>query len=164
MASWSYAFRRMRILFAVIADICPIAQMGRRPGHVGGPEIELGPVSGEEGGMTAALLLLETVDLGLELRVRGDRAGLAQHLAALDVLPLRPPKQAADVVAGLPLIQDLAEHLDPGDHGLLGRLDANDLDLVAGVDDSLLDPASGDRAATGDREDVLDRHQEWLVE
>src|SRR5688500_20359890 len=31
MASWSYAFRRMRILFAVIAAICPIAQMGRRP-------------------------------------------------------------------------------------------------------------------------------------
>src|SRR6186997_529735 len=32
MASWSYALRRIRILFAVIADIGPIAQMGRRPG------------------------------------------------------------------------------------------------------------------------------------
>src|SRR6476620_4511057 len=32
MASWSYAFRRIRILFAVIVDIRPIAQMGRRPG------------------------------------------------------------------------------------------------------------------------------------
>ena len=46
----------------------------------------------------------------------------------------------------------------------VGVLDADDLDLVAGVDDALLDPARGDGAAPGDREDVLDRHQERLVE
>ena len=45
-----------------------------------------------------------------------------------------------------------------------GVLDADDLDLVAGVDDALLDAAGGDGAAAGDREDVLDRHQEGLVE
>ena len=43
-------------------------------------------------------------------------------------------------------------------------MDADDLDRVAGVDDALLDAAGGDRAAAGDREDVLDRHQERLVE
>ena len=42
--------------------------------------------------------------------------------------------------------------------------DPDDLDLVAGVDDALLDAARGDGAAAGDREDVLDRHQERLVE
>src|SRR5216117_2321300 len=31
MASWSYAFRRMRILFAVIADICPYRADGAPP-------------------------------------------------------------------------------------------------------------------------------------
>src|SRR4051794_33949134 len=136
----------------------------RHPGHVGGPEVELRPVSGEERSVAAALLLLEAVHLGLELRVRGDRAWLAEYLSALDVLPLRPAKEATHVVARLPLIEDLAEHLDSGDHGLRRRLDAHDLDLVAGVDDPLLDPARGDRAAAGDREDVLDRHQERLVE
>jgi hypothetical protein len=52
----------------------------------------------------------------------------------------------------------------PGDDRLRGVLDADDLDLVAGVHDALLDPARGDGAAAGDREDVLDRHQERLVE
>ena len=40
----------------------------------------------------------------------------------------------------------------------------DDLDLVAGVDDALLDLAGHDGAATGDREHVLDRHEERLVE
>ena len=90
--------------------------------------------------------------------------GLAEHLAALDLLALGAAQQAADVVAGLPLVEDLVEHLHPGDDRLRGVVDADDLDLVAGVDDALLDPAGGDGAAAGDREDVLDRHQERLVE
>jgi hypothetical protein len=52
--------------------------------------------------VTAALLLLEHVDLGLELRVRRDRARLAEHLPALDLLALDAAQEAADVVAGLP--------------------------------------------------------------
>ncbi len=47
---------------------------------------------------------------------------------------------------------------------LRGRTDADDLDLLAALDDALLDTAGGDGAATGDREDVLDRHEERLVE
>ena len=91
--------------------------------------------------------------------------GLGEHLAALDVLALRASQQAADVVAGLPVVEQLAEHLDAGDDGL-GRLrvDPDQLDLVADVDLALLDAARRDGAAAGDREDVLDRHQERLVE
>src|SRR3954470_912958 len=131
---------------------------------VGGAEVELRPVAREERRVTAALLLLQDVDLGLELGVRRDRAGLAQHLAALDLLALGAAKQAADVVAGLALIEDLAEHLDAGDDRGGRLLDADDLHRVAGVDDALLDAAGRDGAAPGDREDVLDRHQERLVE
>src|SRR3954451_3899752 len=133
------------------------------PGHVRGAEVELGAVAGEERRVTAALLLLEDVDLGLVLRVRRDGARLAQHLAALDLLALGATQQAADVVAGLALVEDLAEHLDTGDDGGGGLLDADDLDGVTGVDDALLDAARGDGAAARDREDVLDRHQEGLV-
>src|SRR5581483_4679479 len=133
-------------------------------GDVGRAEVELRPITGDERRVTAALLLLQAVDLRLVLRMRRDRAGLAEHLAALDLLPLRATKQAADVVAGTSLVEDLAEHLDAG-HDRLGRvLDPDDLDLIAGVDDALLDTAGGDGAAPGDREDVLDRHQERLVE
>ena len=41
-----------------------------------------------------------------------------EHLAALDFLALGAAQQAADVVAGLALVEQLAEHLDAGDDGL----------------------------------------------
>src|SRR5918999_835143 len=137
----------------------------RHPGHVGRPEVELRPVAVEERGVTATLLLPQAVHLGLELRVRGDRARLAEDLPALDVLTADATEEAADVVARLALVEDLAEHLDPGHDGVAGLLvDADDLDRVAGVHDALLDAAGCDGAAAGDREDVLDRHQEGAVE
>src|SRR5215218_419681 len=132
--------------------------------HVGRAEVELRAVAREERRVAAALLLLQHVHLGLELRVRGDRPGLAQHLPALDLLALGAAQQAADVVAGLPLVEDLAEHLDAGDDRGLRREDADDLDVVARVHDALLDAAGRHSAAAGDREDVLDRHQERAVE
>src|SRR4051812_48480779 len=120
-------------------------------GDVRRAEVELGPVPVEERGVAAALFLLEDVHLGLEVRVRGDRAGLAQHLAALDLLALDAAEQAADVVAGLALVQDLAEHLDAGDDRAGGRgVDTDDLHGVARVDDALLDTAGRDGAAAGD--------------
>src|SRR3954451_7954510 len=131
---------------------------------VGGAEVELRPVAREERRVTAALLLLQDVDLGLVLRVRRDRAGLAENLPALDLLALGTAQEAAHVVAGLALVKDLAEHLDAGDDRGGRVLDADDLDVVAGVDDTLLDAARGDRATARDREDVLDRHQAGLVQ
>ena len=68
--------------------------------------------------------------------MRGDRARLAQHLAALDVFTADAADQRADVVAGLALVEQLAEHLDAGDDGLLGVLDADDLDFLANLDDA----------------------------
>src|SRR5213080_3170790 len=61
--------------------------------HVGGAEVELRAVAREERRVAPALLLLEDVHLGLELGVRRDRPGLAQHLAALDLLALGAAQQ-----------------------------------------------------------------------
>ena len=44
------------------------------------------------------------------------------------------------------------------------RTDADDLDFVADLDDAALDAAGHDGATAGDREHVLDRHQERLVD
>src|SRR3954469_22658112 len=113
-------------------------------GDVGRAEVELRPIAGDERRVTATLLLLQAVDLRLVLRMRRDRAGLAEHLPALDLLALRASEQRADVVAGAALVEDLAEHLDAG-HNRLGRVgDPDDLNLVAGVDDALLDAAGRD--------------------
>src|SRR4051812_10100009 len=134
-------------------------------GHVRRAEVELRAVAVEERGVTATLLLLQAVHLRGELGVRRDRARLAENLPALDLLTLGTAQEASDVVAGLALVEDLAEHLDAGDDRVRGLLvDTDDLDGVAGVDDALLDAAGRDGAAAGDREDVLDRHQERAVQ
>ena len=123
----------------------PVGQADRA-GDVGGAQVELRPVAVVERGVPAALLLGQDVDLGVELGVRLDRAGLGQDLAALDVLALDAAQEAADVVAGPALVEQLLEHLDAGDDDLAGRPDADDLDLVADLDDAALDPAGRDGA------------------
>src|SRR5271154_3728065 len=45
-------------------------------GYVRRTEVELGPVTVEKRGVTAAFFLAQNVDLTLELGVRGDRTGL----------------------------------------------------------------------------------------
>src|ERR1700681_4322454 len=134
------------------------------PGHVRGPHVELRAVALEERGVAAALFLGEDVDLRLELGVRLDRSRLGQDLAALDLLALDAAQQAADVIARLAGIEQLVEHLDAGHNRLTGVVDADHLDLFVDLDLAALDPPGDDRATTFDREDVLDRHHERLVE
>ena len=95
--------------------------------------------------------------------MRRDRAGLGQHLAALDVVALNAAQEAADVVAGLALVERLFEHLDAGDDRLAGLAHADDFDFIADLDDAALDAAGDDGAAALDAEDVFDGHQEGLV-
>src|ERR1700722_18298254 len=140
-----------------------LGQVGNA-GDISGAEVELRTVAGKERRVASTLFLLEDVDLGLELRVRRNRARLAENLATLDLLALGTAQEASDVVAGLTLVEDLLEHLDAG-HDCRGRrLDADDLDGLASLDDALLNAAGSDRATAGDREDILDRHQERLVQ
>src|SRR5699024_246688 len=118
----------------------------------------------EERGVTAALVLGQNVDGAFELAVRGVSARLSDNLATLDILTLQTTQQQCSVVASLSGIQQLVEHLDGGDGGLGGLLaDAQDLDLVVQVQDATLNTAGNDGAATGNGEDVLNRHQERLV-
>src|SRR5262245_37689519 len=119
-------------------------------GHVGGAEIELRTVVGEERRVTAALFLGEDIGFRLELSVRLDGAGLAQYLAALDFLALGAAQQAADIVAGLALVKQLAEHLDARNHSLLCGTDTDDFDFFADLNDTALDAASADGATAGD--------------
>src|SRR5881394_3932296 len=99
--------------------------------HVRRPEVELRPVALEERGMPPALFFRENVDLCLKVRVRLDRARLGQHHAALDLILLDAAQQQADVVARLPLIEQLAEHLDAGHDRLLVGPEAHKLDFLA---------------------------------
>src|SRR5207237_8086049 len=131
-----------------------------RAGHVRRAEVELRPVAVEERRVAATLVLREHVDLGLEDRVRGDRARLGKHLPALHILALGAAEKRTGVVAGLSEIEGLVEHLEPGDDGLLDlRVDTDNLDLVARLDLALLDPVCDDGATARARRDVLDGYR-----
>src|SRR5271170_406151 len=111
-------------------------------GHVGGAEVELRTVVVEERRVPAALVLGQDVDAALEVGVRSGGAGLHDDLTTLDVLTLDTTQQQSDVVAGLSLVEQLAEHLHTGDRGLGGgRLDADDLDFLVDVDHAALNTA-----------------------
>ena len=150
----------------VIAGHAHVSALGQGDdaGDVSGTEVELRTVVVEEGSVTAAFLLGQDVDLASELGQGLDGAGLAQNLAALDVLLVDTTQQSADVVASLSEVHQLVEHLDVGDGGVqLVLAQTNDLDLVVLVDDTTLDTTGSNGATAGDGEDVLNGHQEGHV-
>ena len=60
---------------------------------------------------------------------------MAQNLAALDLVALNTTQQGADVVASLSEVQQLAEHLDAGNDGLLLLVrQTDDLDFLADLE------------------------------
>src|SRR6195952_1886318 len=138
---------------------------GHDAGDVSGPEVELRAVVVEERRVPSALVLAQDVDLRLVLRVRRRGTRLDDDLAALDVLALDATKQETDILAGTPLVEQLAEHLDAGD-GRADRLlvDTDDLDGVGHLEHTALDTTGHHGAAAGDREDILDGHEEGLLD
>ncbi len=90
--------------------------------------------------------------------------GFANHLPALHVLALRAATRRPTLSPASPLSSSLRNISTPVDHLLHRRPDPDDLHLLADIHLAALDPARHHRAAARDREHVLDRHQERLVD
>src|SRR5690554_678911 len=133
-------------------------------GDVCGTEVELRTIAFEERSVTAAFFLAQYVDFAFELSVRLDGARLAQYLTTLNVVTLGTTQQRTNVLTGTALIQQLAEHLNTSTGRLGGVANANDFNFVAHVQDATLDTTGYYGTTTGDREYVLDRHQERHVD
>ena len=69
----------MRLKRHIVTGHHHLHSFGKRyhPGHVCGAEIKLRPVSVEKWRVTSTFLFVQDVRLGLEFRVRGDRARMA---------------------------------------------------------------------------------------
>src|SRR5882762_3871293 len=133
------------------------------PGHVRGAEIKLRTVPRKERRVTAAFFLRQHVRFRLELRVRRDRARLADYLSALHVFFFRAAQQQPDVVASQSLIQQLLEHFDAGDNLLLRLAEAHDFHFFADLHLAAFDSSGHHRAAAGNRENVFNRHRERFI-
>ena len=69
-------------------------RQGDDAGHVGGTEVELRTIVGEEGSVTAAFVLGQDVDLSLKDVVGVHSAGLSQNLATLDLGTINTTQQS----------------------------------------------------------------------
>ena len=114
--------------------------------------------------MPTALILRQNVHLTLEISMRRDRARLTQHLPTLHLLFVDTTQECTDVVTRLALIEQLTEHLHTRTRRLLRLTQTNDLDLITSVHNPLLHLPGDNSATTRDREHILDRHQERLVQ
>src|SRR5262245_13154910 len=129
-------------------------------GHVRRPEVKLRTIVAEEGGVAPAFLLSQDVHLRLEAPMRQNRTGARQHLTALHRIPIDAAQQATHVIAGLTHVEDLLVRLDADDDRASRLAKADDLNVIAVLDNAALDQPSDNRPATGNRVHTLDRHQE----
>ena len=67
-------------------------------------------------------------------------------------------------IAGLGLIQNLTKHLHAGSDSLTRTIAKTDnLNLFTSLDRPTINPTGNNRTATGNRKDILNRHQERLI-
>src|SRR5438445_2298933 len=133
-------------------------------GDVRGLEEELRLVTAEEWRVPSSFVLAQDVDFTLELRPRPDRARSGNHLTAPDLVTLDAAQQEADVLAGFAPVQRTVERLDAGANTFENVAQAEDFDLLAHGDDTLLDLAGGHRSPPLDGVNALDGHEERLVD
>ena len=114
--------------------------------------------------MTAALILGKDVNLTLELCVGMNGTGLCKNLTSFDLCSLNAAEKSTDVVAGLGIVEELAEHFDTCNDCLsLFVCETDDFNFLTELELSALDSACGNCAAACDCEDVFNRHDEGQV-
>ena len=118
-------------------------------GHIAGAEVENRHVSRHHWVVSATLILLCKVDVGLELGVSLRGTWCANHLTTEHGILLNTTAQHTDGVASWTLWEVSVEHSNASDHGLLGLLaTAQNLHLVTLLHDTLLNSASAHGTST----------------
>jgi hypothetical protein len=125
----------------------------------------VGSVAVEDGGVTSADLtgVVEDDDLGIERgsTQRGIVLGVTANVTTADFLDGNVLDVETDVVTGDTLLELLVVHLDGLDFS--GDVGGGEGDDHAGLDDTSLDTADGDRSDTRDLVDILEGKTEGLV-
>ena len=113
--------------------------------------------------MTTTLFLGQYIHLRLELRMRCNRSRFGQHLTTNNFLSLYTTKQYSYIITGTTLVQKLPEHLHSSRHRLARLFYTDNLHIFPYLDYTPLNPTGGNSTTTGNREYILHRHQERLV-
>ena len=97
--------------------------------------------------------------------MRVDGTGFRDNHTTTDLVLVDTAEQQTHVIASFTFVQNLAEHFHTGNDRLqLLSTHTDDIDGVAGVDDTGLDTTSGNGTTAGDGEHVLDGHEEVFID
>ena len=95
--------------------------------------------------------------------VRSDGTRVHNNHTTLNFFLIDTTEEQTNVITSLTLGKGLTEHLNTGDDRLLVLTETEQLDLIADLTLTSLDTAGSNSTTTSDREDILNRHQEGLI-
>jgi len=134
-------------------------------GLISSTDEDLGTVVSVETSVTTTLLLGQDVHGDEELLVGSDGAGLDNDHTTGDILTLDTTEQKTRVVTSAGLVARLLEGLNVGNLGLDGDLVlADKLDFGILLQETTLDTTRHDGTTARNREDILNGHEERLLE
>ena len=113
--------------------------------------------------MTTTLFLLQHIDRCLEVIVRSDGTRVHNNHTTLNFVLIDTTEEQTNVITSLTLRQSLTEHLNTSDDRLLILTEAKELNLITNLTLTSLDTTSSNSTTTSDREYVLNRHKERLI-
>ena len=117
-----------------------------------------------EWSMTATLFLLQHINLSLEVFVRSDGARFCYDFTSLDVLLVDATEKKTYIVSCLTLVKKLTEHLNASNSRRPWSVtETDEFYRVVDMNGSPFNTAGNYSSTSGNGEDVLDRHQEWLL-
>ena len=96
--------------------------------------------------------------------MRSDNTRVSDYHTTLHFLLIDTTEEETYVITSLTLIKNLAEHLNACYNRLLVLTKTEELNFVTNLHNTSLDTASSHCTTTCDREHVLNRHQEWLID
>ena len=128
-------------------------------------EVDLGAVVGTEASAATTLSLSQDIHGDQELLGSLGAVGGGNNHSTADILTTDTTEQQTRVVTSTGLVASLLKGLNVGDLGLDGGLGATDnLNLGILLQKTALDAARNNGTTTGDGEDLLNGHEERLVQ
>ena len=113
--------------------------------------------------MTTTLFFLQDIDRSLEVIVRSNSSWVYDNHTALNFSLINTTKEKTYVITSLTLCEVLTEHLNTSDYRLLVLTKTEQLNFITYLTYTSLNTTSSNSTTTCDREYILNRHQEWLI-
>ncbi len=132
--------------------------------NVRSTEVELRTIVILERSMTTTFFFLQNINGGFKLVVRLYRTGFGNNHTATDLILVDTTEEQTYVIASFTFVKNLTEHLNTRNSRFQFLCThTDDVNGITSVNNTRLNTTSGNSTTTGNREYILDRHEEILI-